>query len=558
MAHVAWNSILRHLRRLGPAGAGGDVSDASLLRQFAAGRDEGAFAALVDRHGPMVWGVCRRRLPHAADAEDAFQATFLVLVRKAGSIHRPETLGPWLHGVAYRVCARVRSAASRRRETELRFTDPPAGETLPDTDRWELRAVLDEEVNRLPERYRVPFVLCHLDGLTNEEAARRLGCPKGTVLSRLSRARDRLRKQLTRRGVGPTAAALAVAEPVGNAAVPAELTTSTARLAAAFAAGTARALTKSTTILLTEGVLSSMYFEKLKLTAAVVLALALIGTGGGVFSRRGEARVQPTPTPKSTAEPDRALAQKPPEKKEDAPAARERGEEIRETLSRVMRYDGIDDPKTTLQEALDMLATRYNLQFEINEAAFRALNKDDVLKTEIATPTPIPPMNTRLEHVLRRVLSRVGGVNATYVIRKDHIEVTTGAALGVELHLHDGVPPGNLIDEVLAQTANQPLVYANFQATPLSAALRTVAESCRENVVLDPAAEGKESSVTVTASLHNVRAETAVRTLAALADLEVVRLDNVLFVTKRDKADRLRETWVTQHKATGKEGKKSP
>jgi RNA polymerase sigma factor (sigma-70 family) len=556
MADVAWNSILRYLRRLGPPGAGGDVSDASLLRRFAAGRDEGAFTALLDRHGPMVWGVCRRRLAHAADAEDAFQATFLVLVRKAGSIHRPETLGPWLHGVANRVSTRMRSNAVRRRETELLLTDPPAGEAVLDTDRWELRSILDEEVNRLPERYRVPFVLCHLDGLTNEEAARRLGCPKGTVLSRLSRARERLRKQLTRRGVGLTAAALALAEPVGNAAVPAELTTSTARLAAAFAAGTA--LTRSTTILLTEGVLSSMFFEKIKLTASVVLALALIGTGGGFFSRRGEARVQLTPTPKATPEPDRASGEKPPEKKEDTPAALRRGAELRETLSRVVRYDGIDDPKTTLQEALDMLATRYNLQFEVNQAAFRAQNKDEVLKTEIATPTSIPPMNTRLENVLRRVLSHIAGVNATYVIRKDHIEVTTGPALGVELHLQDGVPKEDVLAEVLAETASQPLVYENFKATPLAVALRTVAETCRDNVVLDPAAEGKEKPVTVTASLHNVRAETAVRTLAALADLEVVRLDNVLFVTTRDKADRLRETWVPRPKATGKEAKKSP
>lgn len=557
MAHVAWNSILRHLHRLGAAAETGDVSDASLLRRFAAGSDESAFAALVDRHGPMVWGVCRRRLSLVADAEDAFQATFLVLVRKAATILRPETLGPWLHGVAYRVSARLR-ATSLRRGTEPLRTEPAVTEPTSDADRRELRSLLDEEVNRLPERYRVPFVLCHLDGLTNEEAARRLGCPKGTVLSRLSRARERLRKQLTRRGVGLSGAALAasLAEPAGRATVPAALAAATARSGMAFAAGSAQSLANSATIVLTEGVLSSMFFEKIKLAAAVVLALALIGSGGGFFARRGEARILSADGPKKAAATELPAAPKPPEKKEKDSAPGQRGQELRDTLSRLVRYDGIDDPKQTLEETLDQLATRHNVQFEVNEAAFRAEGKDDVLKTAIAVPSPIPPMHATLANVLRRILSRIAGANATYVIRKDLIEVTTGQALGLELHLLDGVPPGNESVETLAERASQPLVYENFANTTLSHALQTVAESSHDNVVLDPAAVDKESPVAITASLHNVRAETAVRTLAAMADLEVVRLDNVLFVTTRDKAAQLRETWKFQPQRAPVEGGK--
>src|SRR5262249_31616689 len=137
------------------------------------------------------------------DAEDAFQATFLILVRKAGSLGRPELLGNWLYGVAYRTAARARAEATRRRfrEVPLIDRDLPAKESTPDGVWRDLRPVLDEEINRLPDKYRAPFVLCYLEGKTNEEAARQLGCPLGTVLSRLARARERLRLRLTSRGL---------------------------------------------------------------------------------------------------------------------------------------------------------------------------------------------------------------------------------------------------------------------------------------------------------------------------------------------------------------------
>ena len=194
-------AVLRHLRRL-VLRDDASPADGELLEEFVARRDEAAFEALLRRHGPMVLGVCRRVLSDCNDADDAFQATFLVLIRNAGSLSRPELLGNWLYGVAYRTAARLRAQAAARQRRERQAMHELAAPPAEDPAWREVRSLLDEELNRLPERYRRPFVLCHLEGLTNEEAARRLGCPKGTVASRASRARERLRDRLERHSSG--------------------------------------------------------------------------------------------------------------------------------------------------------------------------------------------------------------------------------------------------------------------------------------------------------------------------------------------------------------------
>ncbi|HXG13330.1 MAG TPA: sigma-70 family RNA polymerase sigma factor [Gemmataceae bacterium] len=192
---------------------GGAASDAHLLDQFVRHKDESAFELLVWRHGPLVLSVCRRVLhdPHAA--EDAFQATFLTLVRKAGSIGKRTALSSWLYKVAYRIALRARARQSRHAACEQPLSSLPDAQTgnePPDLAAWrELRRVLDVEVHRLPEKYRAPLVLCYLEGKTNEQAAEELGCPKGTVLSRLARARERLRGRLARRGLALSALPLA-------------------------------------------------------------------------------------------------------------------------------------------------------------------------------------------------------------------------------------------------------------------------------------------------------------------------------------------------------------
>ena len=177
------------------------LSDAQLLADFVTDRDEKGFEVLVWRHGAMVLSLCRRVLGDVHDAEDAFQATFLVFARKAASIGRGESVGGWLYKVAYRVALRARATTARRRGQEEPIDDLPG--LTPDDDLiWrDLRPVLDEEIDRLPVKYRVPFVLCYLEGRTNEEAAEEIGCPKGTILSRLSRGREQLRSRLARRGL---------------------------------------------------------------------------------------------------------------------------------------------------------------------------------------------------------------------------------------------------------------------------------------------------------------------------------------------------------------------
>jgi RNA polymerase sigma factor (sigma-70 family) len=198
--------VLRDLDRLFRRGTVSS-GDGALLRRFLAEGDESAFEELVARHGPMVLGVCRRLLASPQDADDAFQATFLVLVRKAGRLRDPDRLGPWLYGVATRVAAKARARAARRRHEPL----VEVGSLRESRADWlDLMPILDAELGRLPLRQRDVLVMCLLDGASVEEASRRLGCPVGTVKSRLARAREALRSRLTRRGVTPAAALAAL------------------------------------------------------------------------------------------------------------------------------------------------------------------------------------------------------------------------------------------------------------------------------------------------------------------------------------------------------------
>src|SRR5262249_3964487 len=186
----------------------GGATDAELLGRFRAQQAQAASAALVRRHGPMVLGVCLRVLRHRQDAEDAFQATFLVLARRASSIRKQESVGSWLHGVAYRTSREARSAASRRRTRERQVSSPPEPAVEPTEGPGDLPGVVDAEVSRLPDRCRAAIVLCDLEGRPRREAARQLGIPEGTLSSRLAAGRRLLAARLTRRGVTLPASAL--------------------------------------------------------------------------------------------------------------------------------------------------------------------------------------------------------------------------------------------------------------------------------------------------------------------------------------------------------------
>lgn len=277
----------------------------ALLERFAVRRDEAAFAALVEMHGPLVLGVCRRVLSDPHDVEDAFQATFLVLAHKAGSIRRPDLLGNWLHGVARRVAVRARARTARRRAREQPGAEQFAlARSDGDADRRELGSVLDEEIGRLPEKYRRPVVLCYLEGRTEEEAAHDLRWTPGMVRGRLARARDLLRSRITRRGLSPTGASLGAILPLeaASSAAPPQLAMATVQSAITFATGRAAAAGAVPAAALAQGVLTAMFLTRLKFAATALLGVAgLIALPFAVASEPKKppkaAQVQPTPEP---------------------------------------------------------------------------------------------------------------------------------------------------------------------------------------------------------------------------------------------------------------------
>jgi RNA polymerase sigma factor (sigma-70 family) len=272
-------TLLRFIRRLAVPVEPPEATDAALLGRYLSAKDEKAFTALVDRHGPLVYHVCQRVLGNAHDAEDAFQAVFLVLARKAATVRPRERLAAWLYGVARRVALKVRSARARRRST-AHLPAPPADphpDPLAEISARELLLLIEEEIQRLPEGYRLPVILCGLEGRSLEEAARQLGWTPGSVKGRLERGRARLHARLRRRGLTlPAALAMvAVAQGRAEAGVLARLVTDTVREALAFGIG--RATPATATAALAEETLKGMMLAKLK-AAALLLVTGLLAT----------------------------------------------------------------------------------------------------------------------------------------------------------------------------------------------------------------------------------------------------------------------------------------
>lgn len=314
MAREPSAAILDPLRRLVGRSAGSAPPDAQLLENFVLRRDEASFEVLVWRHGAMVLALCKRLLRDAHEAEDAFQATFLVFARKAGSIGRGEVVAAWLYKVAYRVALRLRAASAKRSVAALPPDELSAAEAGTDTDWNDLRPVLDDEIAKLPEKYRRPFVLCYLEGRTNEEAAEQLGCPKGTVLSRLSRGRERLRERLSRRGVALSAIAFAftLSQNAASATVPAALVSPTVGAAVPFATGKPAAeLATASVAALAEGTLKAMTLVKLKVATAVVAVALASGIAWGVGADERPVRPAAPPAPERPAARPAAEAQPP-------------------------------------------------------------------------------------------------------------------------------------------------------------------------------------------------------------------------------------------------------
>ena len=300
MEQEPMSRLIRSLHKLTQSPEADRLRDDQLLERFVANRDQAAFELLLWRHGPMVLGVCRRVLPAAHDAEDAFQATWLTFVKKAGSIVHRAAVGSWLYQVAHRVALRARQTQAKRSEREIADSHTLATVQAVDiAEPGELGRVLDEEVNRLPARQRVAFVLCCLEGRTGEEAARELGCPPGTVSSRLTRARERLRQRLIRRGIAPAVAASigAAAGDAWSCPVSAMLADTTLKAALLYSSGKAvGGALSSRAVILAEGVLRAMFVTKLKIAAALVLTAAVLATGGVLTHRTLTAAPKEKPT----------------------------------------------------------------------------------------------------------------------------------------------------------------------------------------------------------------------------------------------------------------------
>lgn len=343
------------------------TSDGDLLGRFIERRDEVTLDALVRRHGPMVWGVCRRILGHAQDAEDAFQTTFIVLVRRAAAVHPRSGVANWLYGVACQTAVKARAMAVRRgaREKQVPVL-PEAGVTDPAPD--ELRFLLDRELSRLPDKYRAPIVLCDLEGKTFKDAARELGWPEGTFSGRLSRARKLLAERLTRAGavLSTGVAVLGVGEVAAGGDVPPPLVTSAITVWWRVAAGQPMSGLAPPVSTLTEEVLRAMLVMKLKLVPGVLLVGVLMLTGVAISARHSETapdepkRATPPEPPKAANAP-----QDPPLKGQ--PGGTTRIRELQKERLALLR-EMADQTNTAYKGGQTPLAAVLEAQREVNAA----------------------------------------------------------------------------------------------------------------------------------------------------------------------------------------------
>jgi RNA polymerase sigma factor (sigma-70 family) len=422
MPAARFQNVIHCLRTAVTAGDSHAAPDADLLARYATTRDDSAFELLVWRHSRMVLGVCRRVLRHEQDAHDAFQATFLALARRARAIGRGESVGGWLHKVACRAALRARVTRGRHaaRLQPLEGLTVPSANTDPclEAAGRELRALLDEQVSRLPAKYRAVFVLRCLAGKSSAEAARELRCPVGTVESRLVRARARLRAALVRRGFIVPAGLLATGLSDGAfaAGVPAALVGATSRAATLYAAGQAAAgvAVAAQAAALAEGVLKAMLLTKLKIGAAVLLVLGALALAGSEVVYRTQAADPQQVSPRAGQQEGRL----------DSGGARGTQDRL-ETLQ-----DQIEELARRLRERRELLAQQDALQRQLEE----------VLR--VAAPGPmrdreVERLKGEREQLRRRLVPELQDGVIT--------EVTSGGRVQVGLRREDGARPGDLL-----------------------------------------------------------------------------------------------------------------
>jgi RNA polymerase sigma factor (sigma-70 family) len=435
--------LLKELRTLYAEGSIGSLTDGQLLERFVACRDEAVFEALVERHGPMVLQICRATLGNACDAEDAFQATFLVLARRAGSIRRRESVASWLFGVARRIAARARVNAARRRKHERRAAEM-AARSEDRKERPDLGPALCEEVARLPEKYREVIVLCCLEGHTYEEAARRLGRPIGTVKIRLSRARGLLLGRLTRRGLGLPAGVAALGTSAEAAAlVPPALVRDTVQAVLQPSASAAAHLAART--------LRSMMMTRTLAVAAVLLSVGFIGLSAAA-ALRGMPAKQAAPVPK--AAPPRIHPDSVAVRVVDASGAPVAGARVgggayahpREPQPAWQFYVPRAESDTAgLAELMNVKSLGrekmllYVLQDRLGLAGFKEVSKGDLGTMVTVTVEPACRVRGRLTSTEMAKLNRPVGWTNVYVHRGDDRPLSCSSESG---EYHFVLPPG--------------------------------------------------------------------------------------------------------------------
>jgi RNA polymerase sigma factor (sigma-70 family) len=411
MAKSQINRVLDHLRQAVLDGE--DLSDGQLLEYFVSGREEVAFEALVRRHGPMVLSVCRRVVGHAQDAEDAFQATFLVLARKAAAIWPRERVGFWLYGVAYRIALKARAAGLRRQAKEKPMVEAPEPQTPAPEPGSEWLVVLDRELHGLPAKYRVPIVLCDLQGKTQQDAARQLGWRAGTLSGRLSRARALLGQRLSRRGYPVSIATVTtvLSAQAASAGVPAALVGPTAKAAGFLTihqAVTAGAISASVAAL-TEGVLTTMMWSKMKagLICAVALAVVAAGLGRSLSSASGKnetAKNAPAEAGPAHEEPAAKIETLSPQEKD-----------LQAKLKAVGKFDYGD---AKLGDVVEHMRKKLGINVVLDRDA---LSKEGVT---IDSPVSVQLADVPLETALRYLLK---SINLDYVLQDGIMTITTRA-----------------------------------------------------------------------------------------------------------------------------------
>jgi RNA polymerase sigma factor (sigma-70 family) len=537
-------------------------SDTQLLERFAAVREESAFAALVERHGPMVLGVCRRVLHNEHDAEDAFQAVFLVLARRAAAVRKAESLGSWLYGVAYRVAARLRAGIGLRQHKErceeaASRTERAAGDLIGAIVWRELRPIIDAELNQLPSKYRHPLVLCYLQGKTHDEAARELGWSKGSMSRRLDKARELLRHRLTRRGITLSAGVIlgVLAENAASAAPSAALVHQTVQAGLLFTAGktTAAGVISVQAVKLTQGVLHTMFMSKLKMTAAVLAAMVLVGTGTGLtLNALGQA---PAGVGSAVSQPNQgggqisrgltvgastALAAASSAPADSGRGASELRRQLAQPTDKLAR--GIDSG-TPLKDALEFLSEACQATFVIDHEAFAkegildARNQLDEAHVQLRATK-----RTTLGQALRELLGQVclngdpSTGHVTFLVRDGNIVIVPYNRVVPSDHemYPNGAPVGRALREP---------VSVSVEERPLGEALRELADAAGANIIVDVRLKDKVKTP-VTVILQHVPLETAVRLMADMADVKAVALDNVLYITAKENAEKLaKEQW---------------